>query len=370
MATFLRLNRPPDRPATTLEVDARSRHKPVVFWAAVGGAFLVLEAYVMGSWILSGDATPTPRGETPIPTYMVAAARGMEIFGVIAFVLFAYFFVVRPWRREGRITQDGLFCIAFTTLYWQDPLVNYYQTWFTYNTAFINLGSWVEHVPGWMSPRGRLLPEPILAFGTTYLYVLMGAVMVGNFLMQKAVVRYPRLTRVQLLALCFAFFFCFDLVVEPFIMMRWGLYTYAGSIPAVTVFHGHYYQFPLTEALFFAALFTGWCSLRFFKNDKGYTYVERGVDQLKASPRRKSAIRFLAIVGALNVIMLALYCVPGALTGLYGGPWPDDVTKRPYLTDGICGPGTDNACSGPSVPIPRPDSARLGPNGELVPARR
>src|SRR5206468_2919765 len=103
--------------------------------------------YLFGSWILSGDATRTPAGPTPVPTWMKVVFHGWEIGGLFAFAAFLYFFLVRPWRKAGHLTLDGLFCVAFLSLYWQDPLLNYFQPWLTYNAALVNWGSWMGHVP-------------------------------------------------------------------------------------------------------------------------------------------------------------------------------------------------------------------------------
>jgi hypothetical protein len=54
-------------------------------------------------------------------------------------------------------------------------------------------------------------------------------------------------------------------------------------------------------------------------------------------------------------------------TSSHTSSYPADVQKRSYFTDGICGAGTDTACSGPNVPIPVGNSsARVGPNGTLT----
>lgn len=42
-----------------------------------------------------------------------------------------YYLIVRPWRRERRLTLDGMLVIGFASIYWQDPLANYTQNWFT-----------------------------------------------------------------------------------------------------------------------------------------------------------------------------------------------------------------------------------------------
>jgi hypothetical protein len=81
---------------------------------------------------------------------------------------------------------------------------------------------------------------------------------------------------------------------------------------------------------------------------------------------RKAGIRLLALIGLGNVLFFFVYNMPQGILGLYSSPWPQDILDRSYLTDGLCGPGTSYACPGPGVPIPRPDSAHLGPNGELM----
>jgi hypothetical protein len=75
----------------------------------------------------------------------------------------------------------------------------------------------------------------------------------------------------------------------------------------------------------------------------------------------------LAFAGLANAIFIVCYSLPLAIAGLYADDWPTDVTSRSYLTGGLCGPGTDYACSGLSVPIARRGSAHLRPDGSLEP---
>lgn len=341
------------------------RFKPVKAWAWLGVVFLTVEIIAMSGWVLSGDMKRTPTGPTPIPDWMRWTAHGWEVLGLFAYAWFLWVFLIKPWRREGHITLDGLFCIVFQTMYWQDSLLNYFQTWCTYNTVFWNLGAWDPHILGWLSPNGNLMAEPLIWVMPIYVTLVFGPVVTGCWAMRKIRARYPQMGNVGLLASVFGLFVIFDLIMEP-AFLRLGYYSYPGAIRSLSLFPGTYYQFPLYEAIIWPATYTVWAGLRYFKNDKGQTIAERGVEDLKVGPKQKTWVRWLALTGVCNLIFMVVYSLPAAIAGLHADPWPEDVTKRSYLTDGFCGPGTEYACPGPNVPIPRPDSAHLGPNGELV----
>lgn len=111
-------------------------------------------------------------------------------------------------------------------------------------------------------------------------------------------------------------------------------------------------------------------ALRYFKDDRGLTVVERGVDTLPISQGRKTLLRFLAISGMLNVLVFCFFNLPNGLIGAHSTEWPRDVQDRSYLTDRLCGEGTDRACPGPTVPLPAGDrSAYMNRDGGLsIPA--
>src|SRR6266404_3027247 len=143
--------RPPDA------VEPR-RATPVKWWAAIGASVLAVQAYTLTHWVVSGQATPTPTGSTAVPTWMLVSIRTFEAFSVVMAIAFAYFFLWRPWRREHRLTLDGMFMIIFLQMYFlQDPIYNYFHNSFSYSSVTVNLGSWTSSIPGWTSPRGHLM---------------------------------------------------------------------------------------------------------------------------------------------------------------------------------------------------------------------
>lgn len=348
-------------PIANLEKRVR---RPILGWALAGAVFLAVEAIALSGWILSGDAQRVPTGPTPVPGWMKVTIHTWEVLGVLGGAAFLYFFLVRPWRRERRITTDGFLCLAFLSVVWQDMLINYFQVWNNYNAEFFNLGHWNPHVLGWMSPNGNLVPEPLIFIFPIYLYALMGLVVFNCWILRKVRARYPHLSTVQVLGISFVWLCIGDLVLES-IWVRLGFFVYPGAIPSLTLFHGHYYQFPVYEAFIMGFFGTAITSIRLFRNDRGEILPEYGLERLAI--RRKNPVRLLAIVGAVNVGFLC-YNVPAAIAGMYAGAWPEDIQQRSYFTTGLCGPGTDYACPGPGVPVNRRESRHLRPDGSLTPS--
>lgn len=112
--------------------------------------------------------------------------------------------------------------------------------------------------------------------------------------------------------------------------------------------------------------FTVLGAFRYFRNDKGQTFAERGAEKLtKATPTRRAGLRVLAVIGACNALTLAYY-VPTYWLAIHSDEWPADITSRSYYTH-VCGNGTDTACPSQKIPIPvGPKSARVTPQGSLL----
>ena len=341
------------------------RTPPVTVWALVGLAFLLFEAYLMIAWVASGQAKPTPPGPTHISATYHNVIHVWEIANVVIGLFFLYRFLIKPWRREGTPTLDGLLSVAFLILFWQDPLSDYLQTAVTYSAAQTNFGSWVMHIPGWVAPKGNQLAWPIVWGPPAYLYFWMAAVIAGGYIITTAKRRWPNLTRLQVIVVCYFTMAVVDLIGE--LVWVWlGLYTFVGPPRSLTLFYGHYYQFPIYETLVLSFPMTAFTCLRYFRNDRGETLVERGLHEVKGSASKRTALRFLALVAATNVIFLAFYQVPVQWFGVRTDSPVHDIVDRSYLMDGICGPGTTYACPGKDVPIPTRGSAHVDPQGKLV----
>jgi hypothetical protein len=339
---------------------------PIKLFAALGVFFLALTIYIFAAWFLSGDAHAIPGGPTPFPTWWRVSIRVYEGLSSIAALTLLYLLLVKPWLRRGELTLDGLLCVVFIMLFWQDPLSDYFQTAATYNAYSLNLGSWAAQIPGWLAPNGAKLAWPIVWGPPSYLLFFLAGVWAGSAMMRKARARWPRMSNLGLVLICYGMMMIVDLIAETF-WVRFGLYVFLGPPwKALTLFSGHYYQFPVYETMFLAIPMTIFACIRHFRNDRGETLAERGVEKLQMSKGRIGAMRFLALLGLFNLIYLCTFNIPMNFFGMRTRTAPADLQHRSYLTTGVCGTGTSYICPGTDVPVPKRGSGHVAPDGSYV----
>ena len=317
--------------------------RPVVWWAALGIAFLAAQAAILIAWVSGPWFHHVSPGQTPVPTYMKVAMIAFQVILPIAGVTAIYLFVIRPWRRERRLTTYGLLVVAFSTLWWQDPLSAYGGEWFSYNAWQVNMGSWVHEVPGWLSPGtpSHQIAYPLLIVPGAYVVIFLLVSFLGSRLMELIKARRPATGRLGLVLCCFGAMALFDLVFEGLVFMPLGSWEYPGGHWALfpTTFH----KYPLNEAVTTGMLFTAFASIRYFTDESGFTIAERGAGALRTTQARAWAIRALAVTGLVSLTMLLCYGLPNTFAGLHSTRWPASIQKRSYLAY-TCGPAAGRSC--------------------------
>ncbi|MHB8694449.1 MAG: spirocyclase AveC family protein [Solirubrobacteraceae bacterium] len=336
-----------DRSPLTSADDAvhASRRAPVVWWAAVGVIALAFQAYLMVKWVTGPYFKNVPSGPSVPPTWMrVTLVTGEVISPLIALVVI-YRTLVRPWMRDRAIATDGLLCLAFLAIVWQDPISNYAAPYLTYNSYLLNMGSWVQGIPGWgtASHPGAMTVDPVLFSAPNYVFATLFMAILGGKYLDAIGRRAPRVSNAGRVAILFGTMLIVWPIIEGGMYTPLGFFAFPGG--AFSLFPDAYDKYPLPQVLCAAAYMVGFTALRYFKNDKGQTIAERGVDRLRVGIRSRTALRLLALVGVSNLIYLATYNIPlAAWTGATTGAWPADLQSRSYLTDYICGDGTNRLC--------------------------
>ena len=341
--------------------------KPVRMWAIAGGAILAFQLYVWIRWMTGPYFKRVPAGPSDPPTLMKVVLLTWTAVIVLGLPVGIYYFIVRPWRRERRITLDGMLLVA-CGLFFQDPLLNYLNTWSTYNSWMFNGGSWVQHIPGWVSygEPGRMMAEPLLMNAPGYSYGVLLCTILGCWVMRRAKSRWPNISNAGLIGVLIVWTFFFDLVMEGLFLMPMGLYIYPGAIRSLSINAGTYYQWPVYEGLMWGGVQAGLCALRYFTDDRGRTFVERGLERVQGGFAKQQLTRFLAIFAACSMFFFVFYNIPAQWFALHQDPWPADITKRSYFLMGICGDGTDRLCPDPALPVPGKNSGYTNPDGKLV----
>jgi hypothetical protein len=317
--------------------------RPGVWWATLGGAVVLFELYLFARWMAAGNATPVTRGAASAPSWILDVAWLQTALGAVAFAGFVWWYLVRPWRSDRTITTDGLLMIACMTTYWCDLSANYLKYVSAYPTVWPNLGSWYNFIPGWSSPNGQLLPEAEISFLPLYAVVMFGFTGFGCAAMRRVRAKRPAISKWQLFAVAWLTMGLIDLVAEVG-WVRLQLFVYPVTIPTLTIFPGRVYQFPVYESVIWGFGWAILCALRFFRNEKDETMVEKGLQVGRNSKRHSTLLRFLAIVGVCNLTLVGYNAVFGLVSMQGSSDWPSSFTSRPYIVGNICGPHAQYAC--------------------------
>ena len=330
------------------------KSRPVLLWAILGAAFIVFEATVLARWIFGPNFKSTPPGPDEVSAGQQAWFITLQIVVPVGAAVCLYFWVVRPWWRERRLTTDGMLALSGAMVFFWDMSMNYTSVTLLYNSHLVNRGAWANGAwPTWISPNADNLPEPLFIAIPGYTALVFSQVVFILWLLRKAKARWPNLGALGVVVTIFVGLTIVDTIIET-LLLRAGIYAYPGGIREITLFAEHTYQLPLSETVLFGGLGLGAIAvLSYFRDDRGHTLVERGIEQVKVSTKGKQLIRFCAIFGAVHAAFLVLYMVPQQWFAVQSDPFPPGYTS--YMINDMCVSGADgDSCPGPGVPMPRP----------------
>jgi Spirocyclase AveC-like len=331
---------------------AARRTNPALLWAALGLAIFCLEICVLARWIGGPNFRPAPVDPDSVPEFTKQVIHITQIVSPLITGFITLKFLILPWWRERRMTTDGMLLIAYFSLWFQDPLGNLISTQLYYSAYWFNMGSWtLGSFPGWISPAGNNLPEPILVMGFGYLWLGFSAAIIACKAMQWMKRRFPRVSGLELMLFALAIGVTLDITAE--VSLAWaGTFAWPGAIKGITLFYGKPYQFPMTEGILFGATIVSGGVLRYYRDDTGATLVERGIERMRISSAARTLVKFFAIFGFMQLFMAVVYSLPMAISSMYA-----TVNQRypSHLENNMCvvGPNRDQ-CPALGIPMPRP----------------
>lgn len=321
------------------------RSAAVWVWAGLGVAFLLLQAYVWLSFFSTGPEQLTRYRDSSLPAWKWA--RAFEVIQV-GWLVATLTMVGREVARHRRLTRNAMLVIAFASVVWLDPLLNYLRPGFYFTSNYINVESWVSHIPGQLAPYSSLIPVPWVWVVGTYVGMFLPVTLATAKIMAKAKARFPRARLVHLMGIAWLVTAPVDLVFELF-ALRTGTFAYPAAWHNWSIWAGETYQFPLIELVAAPGFWVACATLVYCTDGRGNSPVERGAEAVR-SPKRMAAARQLALIGYVNLMFLAL---PLGITQI--GPARTDPFPAGYpahLHGGWCGEDGQpyGPCPGPEIP--------------------
>jgi hypothetical protein len=332
---------------------------PVKVFAFLGVLILGVFAVTLYRWITSPYFAPSPMGQDVVPAWLHSLIHFTDYFCGAVILWFLWALLIKPWIRDGRMPWDGMLMLALFTMWVQDPMCNYFNFTFMYNADFINRGSWSSFLPGWQSPRGSNLPEPLFLMGGIYLWWTTINVIAFCWSLKKLRAWLPRLSTLAHIPIAFISIVILDALLEiP--ATRFGLFAYPGAPHSLTLWAGRYYQFPIYENVFMNFNYLSIGLLRYYRDDRGESVAERGVSSLRIPQTAKTWVRFFALAGFCNISYFIVYFLPYNWMAMQADTFPPYPS---YMRYEICGKGTPYACPSREVPVPsRKTAAPVGPD--------
>jgi hypothetical protein len=311
----------------------RRRWGPARYFAVVGLLAIVWQGWTWVAWLASGPTSAISQGRHGASYYVAVVYQAIALLMAATVITI----VVRQCVRARRLTFDARFCIAGLLTWWMDPLCNWIQPLFLFNSSWVNVHDWSGHVPFILNPdagRGIELPLftlPMYACGFLVNTAILSAVW------RALLRRWPWLSPANLVIIGFFGGALIEVIMEfPVILTRTWTFAGApqwGSIPIGST------RMPLIEWATGGVAFTTLTAIRFFRDDEGFTVAERRTG--RAGSRRQIAMSTLALVGLLNTLWFGLN-VSYAVVGLYSAPY----SRMPAnLVNG--------ACTAPGLPATR-----------------
>lgn len=307
------------RPSATRQ---RLRPSPATVWAAFGVASLAAQAWVLGRWAANGNLRVNVNDNVDISSIravLIWLGAALDIVLLVTITVV----IARRCRQAGHITLDAALFAGYTLSAWQDPLYDYSGPFALHNQYALHFPSWGPYIPGW---HGH--PDPHLNIETAF-----GLAGVGGFaamiicvwtqcwLIDRVFRWRPRWASARILPIGILTGLVTVCLFEA-LAISLGTYSWAGAIRSLSLWGGHWYQYPVYECFAWTLfLTTAAVMLHNWRTYATTPCIFRGTE---ARSRGDNWTRLLAGVGFANIVTLA-YMTVNATATIYGDPAPTDT---------------------------------------------
>ena len=294
-------------------------------WAAFGLVWILVAVQALVRWTLSDQQfQPAPvLGPDVFPPWREVSLRALEVLSLLVLAGFVWFCIVKPWRRTGHLSLEGMFVIGGFFGSVADACLNLYSYLFAWNSHSFNRGVWAAFMPFHRAGSSSRYAEGLLWGVPMYIYFCTGAAILGCITVHALRRRFSDISNVQALFVVFCGEFALGLILENTIIRITQAYGYAQTTGWLTLFPGSQYQFPVYESLFTAGLGVAFTAVRLSAQDSpdGVSIIERGYQRWR--PALQRPVRLLAVIGFSATALLVIYHLPFNWLGVGGTSMAD-----------------------------------------------
>jgi hypothetical protein len=249
--------------------------------------------------------------------------RILEALSMGVLLGFVWFCIVRPWRRDGRLSLEGKFVIGGVFGAVADAFLNSCAYLFAWNAHSVNAGVWTAFLPFHQTGASSRYAEGVLWGVPMYIYFCTGAALIGCQVIRALRKRFPGISNVSAFTVVWLLEFFGGLILENTIIRITQAYGYAQTNEALTLFAGATYQFPVYESLFTASLGVAFSYVRLtaLESPDGVSCIERGYERWR--PSLQAPLRLLAVIGFSAIALIMMYHLPFNWLGVNGHSMAD-----------------------------------------------
>jgi hypothetical protein len=264
---------------------------------------LIWEAWSVVAWALDSPHQITVgRG-----THEDASWWAARVFEGILVVLGigACIWLYRLYRRDRQWSFAHRLVVGMLFSFWLDLACNWVQPTWLYSSQLTNVNQILAYSPFFINRAAmRVSPFPWLSTGLIYVVLMpVFGIACAGFIRRLRAGR-PDLSFTKMLLITVPLGFVLDVALE--VPMRMShLWLQPGYPTGLDVFaKGTYYRFSLIEAIMIGAYFAIWVMLALARDDKGRTFLDRGLERY--SPRSGALIAQLSFIGFVSISILVI----------------------------------------------------------------
>lgn len=289
---------------------------------------LFFNIWTVVSWLADGPHQITQYRDVGSMSWW--ATKFLEAVVIIGSILVIRYLIGDCRQQRRFLTFNVMFCMAGFTMFWLDQQPAMIAPTWLPSSNFVNLNSTCGHTP-WIvvNPQCDKVVDPIMFDFFLETFCCLGiALLIGRYV-SRLRERNPGISNLRVFAVIMLWGMFAEFLLEAVVAVPFHAWNYPPGPLSVPMGHG--FSYPIVELFDVAAWFGLFAAVWIFRNDKGETVAERGLERHRPSVRK--GLTLLSLYTLIQFISFAPGNGPLTVWALYEHHWPKLPT---HIVNGFC----------------------------------